>query len=118
MDKFLIKLNTVEDGDLEMIGMITKVLEDYFYNFVSFDQKVEICKEEQYFVLQILNKESGEQDGAILFNPGDGLEKPSIFWDYEIGFHIYFEKERSFESQLEENFLKALRKFKDCRDEI
>lgn len=115
-NKLIIKLETVENGDLEMISMITKLLEDYFYNFVSFDQKVEISKEEdQYFYIAILNRKTGEEEGVIVVSSSNG--KPWILWeDHETGFSttmstISFNESKDFQLQLEENFLKLLRKF-------
>lgn len=123
MDKITIKLNTVEDGDLEMISMIAKLLEDYFYNFVSFDQIIEISKEESDFLIQIFN-EFGDREklGTISITSKEYVWKirPYVFWDFEISETAYLENEdeEDFNLQLRSSFLKLLRKFVDQREEL
>lgn len=121
-NKVTINLETVEDGDFETISMITKVLEDYFYNFVSFDQKLKISKEEdRYFCLCLLNRKSGEPEGIIILNQGDGLERPWLSWDDDqTGFSskIQFDKSKDFRLEFKEKFLELLRKFNEYKDLI
>lgn len=120
MDKSTIKLNTVEDGDFEMISMITKILEDYFYDFVLSNQFIEISKEESGFIIQIYNKFGENKIGEILFtNQKDSWKtRPFIFWDFEISETAYLEDEEDFYLQMRMSFLKLLRKFKSHREDL